>query len=264
MARILIGNVKGPKGDAGATGPQGPQGATGATGPKGEKGDTGATGPQGPRGPQGEAGATGPQGPQGEKGDTGARGPQGIQGPQGAQGPQGPKGEPGDPVVRYGTITAVTDTTYDVELDGGTELDNVTYIVSACDGSVGDRCIVEQVRSDDLTYNVVTGRFGDNSHSVNQQIEDHLMLSVYGKLAVVSADFLDVGSAGQLQTVGQLPSWCRPLPNSINSDGMWAGYLFVRGAQSYGQLMILPDGEVSVYTSLAGGYHSGQVVFLIE
>lgn len=136
MARILIGNVKGPKGDAGATGPQGPQGATGATGPKGEKGD------------------------------TGARGPQGIQGPQGAQGPQGPKGEPGDPVVRYGTITAVTDATYDVELDDGTELDNVTYIVSACDGSAGDRCIVEQVRSDDLTYDVVTGRFGDNPRYV--------------------------------------------------------------------------------------------------
>ena len=168
MARILIGNVKGPKGATGATGPQGPQGATGATGPKGEKGDTGATGPQGPRGPQGKAGATGPQGPQGEKGDTGARGPQGIQGPQGAKGPQGPKGEPGDPVVRYGTITAVTDTTYDVELDDGTELDNVTYIVSACDGSVGDRCIVEQVRSDDLTYNVVTGRFGDNPHYVRE------------------------------------------------------------------------------------------------
>lgn len=104
----------------------------------------------------------------GPKGDAGARGPQGIQGPQGLQGPQGPKGEPGDPVVRYGTITAVTDTTYDVELDDGTELDNVTYIVSACDGSVGDRCIVEQVRSDDLTYNVVTGRFGDNSHYVKE------------------------------------------------------------------------------------------------
>ena len=107
----------------------------------------------------------------GPKGDTGARGPQGIQGPQGVQGPQGPKGEPGDPVVRYGTITAVTDTTYDVELDDGTELDNVTYIVSACDGSVGDRCIVEQVRSDDLTYNVVTGRFGDNPHYVTGDLD---------------------------------------------------------------------------------------------
>lgn len=35
MARILIGNVKGPKGDTGETGPQGPQGAQGATGATG-------------------------------------------------------------------------------------------------------------------------------------------------------------------------------------------------------------------------------------
>ena len=49
-------NIKGPKGDTGATGPQGPQGPkgdTGATGPQGPKGDTGATGPQGPAGPAG-------------------------------------------------------------------------------------------------------------------------------------------------------------------------------------------------------------------
>ena len=35
MARILIGNIKGPKGDTG------PQGAQGPTGPQGPKGDTG-------------------------------------------------------------------------------------------------------------------------------------------------------------------------------------------------------------------------------
>lgn len=33
MARILIGNIKGPKGDTGARGATGPQGATGPTGP---------------------------------------------------------------------------------------------------------------------------------------------------------------------------------------------------------------------------------------
>ncbi len=38
MARILIGNVKGPKGDSGSVGPQGP------TGSQGPKGDTGADG----------------------------------------------------------------------------------------------------------------------------------------------------------------------------------------------------------------------------
>ena len=60
MARILIGNIKGP---------QGPQGIQGETGPQGLQGFQGETGPQGP------------QGIQGEKGDTGPQGPQGIQGP---------------------------------------------------------------------------------------------------------------------------------------------------------------------------------------
>lgn len=59
MARILIGNIKGPQG---VQGPQGP------------KGDTGA---------KGEQGIQGPTGPQGQKGDTGPQGPIGPQGPQG-------------------------------------------------------------------------------------------------------------------------------------------------------------------------------------
>ena len=60
MARILIGNIKGP---------QGPQGIQGETGPQGLQGIQGETGPQGT------------QGIQGEKGDTGPQGLQGIQGP---------------------------------------------------------------------------------------------------------------------------------------------------------------------------------------
>ena len=60
MARILIGNIKGP---------QGPQGIQGETGPQGLQGIQGETGPQGL------------QGIHGEKGDTGPQGPQGIQGP---------------------------------------------------------------------------------------------------------------------------------------------------------------------------------------
>lgn len=80
MAKVLIGNIKGPKGDTGETGPQGiqgQQGATGATGPQGPKGDTGAQGPQGEQGPVGPAGPTGPQGPQGPQGPKGDTGPQG-------------------------------------------------------------------------------------------------------------------------------------------------------------------------------------------
>lgn len=92
MAKFLIGNVKGPKGAAGATGPQGPagaRGATGATGPQGPKGETGATGPQGPTGKQGP---TGPTGPAGSQGPQGIQGPKGDAGPQGPRGPQGPSG----------------------------------------------------------------------------------------------------------------------------------------------------------------------------
>lgn len=92
MARYLVGNIKGPKGDKGATGPQGAtgaRGATGATGPQGPKGETGATGPQGPTGKQGP---TGPVGPAGTQGPQGIQGPKGDAGPQGPRGPQGPSG----------------------------------------------------------------------------------------------------------------------------------------------------------------------------
>ena len=92
MAKYLVGNIKGPKGDAGATGPQGPtgaRGATGAAGPQGPKGDAGATGPQGPTGKQGPTGPTGPAGSQGPQGIQGPKGPTGPQGPMGPQGPSG-------------------------------------------------------------------------------------------------------------------------------------------------------------------------------
>lgn len=81
-------------------------------GPKGDKGDTG---PQGLRGIQGEKGATGERGatgPQGVKGDTGERGPQGLQGPKGDTGLQGPRGEQGATgaagtaaTIKVGTVT---------------------------------------------------------------------------------------------------------------------------------------------------------------
>lgn len=77
MAKVLIGNIKGPQGPQGETGPRGPQGI------------------QGIQGKQGVQGATGPQGPKGDKGDRGERGLQGIQGPQGETGPRGPEGPRG-------------------------------------------------------------------------------------------------------------------------------------------------------------------------
>jgi hypothetical protein len=98
VAKILVGNVKGDKGEDGrgiskiektassglvdtytATFSDGSAAGsfTVTNGAKGAKGDTGA---QGPKGLKGDTGATGPQGPQGIKGDTGATGPKGATG----------------------------------------------------------------------------------------------------------------------------------------------------------------------------------------
>ena len=63
---FTFSNIKGAKGDTGATGPQGVAGPAGATGPQGPTGLTGATGAQGPKGDTGATGATG------AKGDNGA------------------------------------------------------------------------------------------------------------------------------------------------------------------------------------------------
>lgn len=119
-------NIKGPKGDVGATGVQGPKGDKGDTGLQGPKGDTGTQGIQGIQGVKGNDGITptigtngnwylgssdtgkpsrgiqGIQGIQGVKGDTGAtgaQGPQGIKGDVGATGPQGPPGKDGTQII---------------------------------------------------------------------------------------------------------------------------------------------------------------------
>ncbi len=62
MARVLIGNFKGPKGDTGQQGVRGPEGPTGPVGPEGPQG---VPGPEGPVGPKGEQGDQGPMGPAG-------------------------------------------------------------------------------------------------------------------------------------------------------------------------------------------------------
>ena len=92
MAKIFVGNLKGPKGDKGDTGPEGPrglQGPAGADGEQGPQGIQGLQGPKGDRGPEGPAGADGKEGPAGPAGPTGPEGPQGERGPAGPQGPAG-------------------------------------------------------------------------------------------------------------------------------------------------------------------------------
>ena len=92
------GEIRGPKGDRGETGPAGQQGLPGERGPKGDNGQPGPQGQQGERGPKGDAGAKGDRGdvgPIGPQGRQGERGPKGDPGPQGPIGPQGRQGDPG-------------------------------------------------------------------------------------------------------------------------------------------------------------------------
>lgn len=112
MAKVLIGNVKGPKGD---TGPQGPQGEQG---PKGETGAQGPQGPAGETGPRGEPGPKGDTGPQGEPGEQGPAGPQGEPGPEGPQGNPGPKGDPG-PQGEPGEAATISNVTASVDDTSG-------------------------------------------------------------------------------------------------------------------------------------------------
>ena len=71
------GEIRGPKGDRGETGPAGQQGLPGERGPKG---DNGLPGPQGRQGDRGDRGDVGPIGPQGQQGERGPKGDNGING----------------------------------------------------------------------------------------------------------------------------------------------------------------------------------------
>lgn len=144
---IDCGNIQGPQGIKGESGPQGPQGLKGETGPqgakgeKGDKGDTGARGEQGPQGLKGEAGAKGENGtaatitigsvsagtaakvtnsgttsaavfdfvlPRGEQGERGLQGLQGVPGEKGETGPQGDVGPQGPQGIQGATGAAGT------------------------------------------------------------------------------------------------------------------------------------------------------------
>jgi hypothetical protein len=116
----LTGNIKGPQGNAGATGLQGPAGAAGATGPAGAQGIAGTNGINGTAVLNGNTNPTAGTGVNGDfyintatntiygpkangtwpagvslVGPVGPTGPQGLAGATGAMGPQGPAGPTG-------------------------------------------------------------------------------------------------------------------------------------------------------------------------
>ena len=106
VKKILLGNIKGPQGNTGATGPRGPQGEQGVQGPQGNQGPAGTQGVPGEQGPKGDTGPAGAQGPKGETGATGATGPQGPQGVKGDTGVRGSRWVVGNAIT--GTNTTAT------------------------------------------------------------------------------------------------------------------------------------------------------------
>lgn len=160
--------------------------------------------------------------------------------------------------MAWGTVVSVKGQFVDVMI-GGTVSGSLRY-TTACDGMAeGDRVMVQYVGHEPVVVGVVSS--GEPKHF---EIADAVQLSVSGKMCVISVDFLNITKANTMQTVGKLPSWCVPHPSGNGSDGRWIGYMFVRGAQSYGQIMVRTDGTIEAYSSTEGEYHSGQVFFLMK
>ena len=88
-----VGQLQGPRGPKGDTGPQGPAGERGSQGLQGPQGDVGPQGVQGPPGERGPQGLVGPQGATGAQGAPGVKGDTGDQGVPGERGPAGVAGE---------------------------------------------------------------------------------------------------------------------------------------------------------------------------
>ena len=97
---IDCGNIQGPQGIKGESGPQGPQGLKGETGPQGIQGEKGDAFTYNDFTEEQLAGLKGAKGDKGDKGDAG---PQGDVGPQGPQGKQGATGAAA--TIKVGTVT---------------------------------------------------------------------------------------------------------------------------------------------------------------
>lgn len=116
------------------------------------------------QGPAGKDGATGPQGPKGDMGATGPQGPQGIQGPKGdtgATGPQGPAGKDGTQVdlTGYAKTTDVTTaiSTATANMVDSTKATNFTAGLQS--GGVDVATAADLKSVEDQTINQMTGLF---------------------------------------------------------------------------------------------------------
>ena len=166
MARIRLGNLKGPKGDRGEAGPQGP---IGPQGPKGEPfkySDFTQEQLNALKGPKGDPGQ------QGEPGRNGINGEQGIQGPPGKDGKpftydmftaeqlaalKGPKGDPGPP----GTGGSVDLSAYPTK-----EYCDTTYATKTN--------LSDYVKTSALNTYYVSKLFAENTYATKASLSDYM------------------------------------------------------------------------------------------
>jgi hypothetical protein len=166
-----VGQIVGPKGDIGDTGPAGATGDPGAVGPTGPQGDPGQQGDPGPAGATGDPGAVGPTGPQGDVGPTG---------PQGDTGPTGPAGgeeyTPTTPTDWNGSPTVATFTAGLDELAGRTSViegtkDRITTgshsVVLGADGVV-TLPNASTISSSDIGFSYTAPSNGPGGYSVSE------------------------------------------------------------------------------------------------
>jgi hypothetical protein len=160
--------------------------------------------------------------------------------------------------IRWADVVAVNGKFADVMMDG--TVHSPLRYTRECEGMAeGDRVIVQYMGREPVIVGVMSV-----GYPRVVKIAKGINLSVSGKMCVVSVDYLNVTQAHTTLDVGTLPEWCVPYPSGLNPDGMWIGYMFTRGAESYGQVMALTDGRVQVHSSVTGAFHSGQVFFMMK
>lgn len=206
MAKVLLGNVRGPEGPQGPqgeVGPQGPQGPQGVAGPEGPQGDPGETGPQGPKGQQGETGPTGPQGPKGEQGEPGAQGPQGIQGEQGPKGDSGVEliSEQFDATVDYtvGQYCINNNTLYKFTSDKSKGPWDETKVVATrtdLEISALNANVLKQYKSEWISVN--------ENHQLNLPLDNVCLIAVVNNYNVGSCWIVQTGSAAQQAVISTI------------------------------------------------------------
>ena len=288
MARVFIGNFKGPKGDKGETGPQGKQGNTGATGQRGSRWTEGtaitgtsttATVFSGTgiadalvndmylntstsnvyRCTVGGAASVAKwvfvgciKGTKGDKGDRGATGETGPQGPRGTKGDKGDKGATGEtgPQGPSGTAdTTFTEAAKLTKLASGESFKAMLGKIAKAVSTIFDKFDKKNIVNNQTT--TVAGTYALDAVQANPNIN--------GTLAKQVADLN--GSLNYVAPKGEavLRSLDGIVSLSIYNDTLYITYNKDVSKDYYAQLAISTSGMILITNDISG-YHTKNIV----